>query len=48
MMPETCGLIATSLRGTTEPVATVFLTIDAMEGDSVLKTTGGRWDLCQR
>ena len=28
-MPETSGLIATSLRGTTEPVATVFWTMSA-------------------
>lgn len=28
-MPETCGLISTSLRGTTEPVATAFLMIVA-------------------
>ena len=34
-MPETCGLIATSLRGTTEPVATVFLMMSARFGDSV-------------
>ena len=27
MMPETSGLIATSSRGTTEPVATVFCTM---------------------
>ena len=35
MIPETRGLIATSLRGTTAPVATAFLTMSARERLSV-------------
>jgi hypothetical protein len=35
MVPDTCGLTATSLRGMTDPVATVFLTMSVTVGDSV-------------
>ncbi len=35
MMPEMSGLIWTSLRGTTAPVATVFRTRSVVTGEAV-------------
>ena len=41
MIPLTCDFILTSLRGVTEPVATVFFTIDVSKALVVLNTSGG-------
>jgi len=48
MMPETRGLISTSRRGRTEPVATAFLMMVVRFGVSVAKTSSGLRDLAQR